>query len=381
MKSEIEKYELIEQFLTGKLPAEEHTGILKRIASDPLFAKEVKDHQQIISFVLDSSFDELKSELKKIYSVKIRKSKLRNRRLKLGLGFGLILISFLLYLFFSHKPIHPVTEIPVSQKSPVTSSSDAIEKTDNIDRKTGISSENTLKETDAKNEIDPLKNQVQLIPDIPDKPTLEEKKITNLFTNEKNDEVLPEKEVIIPRYTDDTSRIAKPYDCSTVSIFAVVNTIESCDNEPTGSIAIEESSISGGTPPYEISIDNKTNFHRVLSYNALPPKQYAVWIRDHHECMSWLGNYEIEMKKCGYNDLFAPGKGEKWDLPNQGLACHIRIYDQNGILVHEASYTYPGTYSWDGYSNSGTLLTMGVYTFILQIENKPTLKGNITIVR
>ena len=50
------------------------------------------------------------------------------------------------------------------------------------------------------------------------------------------------------------------YDCSEVSIIANVTAGESCEDKPTGSLIVEKSSISGGTPPYEISIDNRATY-------------------------------------------------------------------------------------------------------------------------
>jgi hypothetical protein len=49
--------------------------------------------------------------------------------------------------------------------------------------------------------------------------------------------------------------------------------------------------------------------------------------------------------------------------------------------VYEASFDFPGIYSWNGCKNSGELLPMGVYAFIPEIKDEDPMRGSITIIR
>ena len=78
---------------------------------------------------------------------------------------------------------------------------------------------------------------------------------------------------------------------------------------------------------------------------------------------------------------FAPDEGETWEIPNQGQKGRLKIFNQQRQLVYEQVIEFSGKYSWDGRSNSGYILSMGLYQFILDFENGEQVLGNVTIIR
>jgi hypothetical protein len=388
MELEIEKYERIEKFLSGSLPGEELKPFEELIASDPLFALEIEQHRRIFNFVYSSTYAEIKAQISAIHEKKIKKIRKRNLRIKLGAGIviGLAILCFVLYLTLNDNKQKENTKQPtpsIREKSPANNSISSITEPKIIKRNPVGNTSNIKNKVEIKNEEEPVEIIVH-------EKLLTQDKVNQLIqTNENN---------LIPRaigvdgeipgtgsdledksVNDQLSPVA--FDCSEISIFADVTAEKSCENEPTGLLFVKESSISGGTKPYKLSIDNQVSYHSTLYYNTLPPERYSVWISDSNDCRAWLGIFTIEPVRCGYKDIFAPEKGEKWEIPNKGLACKVWIYDQSGVLVFEANYDFPGLYLWDGYNTSGAILPMGAYSFILKCQDESVLKGVVTIVR
>ncbi len=192
----------------------------------------------------------------------------------------------------------------------------------------------------------------------------------------KNPEAIPVKESELQ--TDDRT---DSVDCSRVVISAEVEIEESCEQRPTGKISIVKSSIRGGNPPYGVSVDNGKNFYSSFVFGELPPGNYILWLKDKYNCLTNAGSYWISSIDCNYDFVFAPDKGELWKVPNNENTGNLKIYNQQGKLVFNNRIDYSGAYLWDGRSSVGSSLPMGVYQFILELDNKDLLIGNITIVR
>ena len=389
MKREIEKYEKIEQFLSGTLSQEEYKKVEELITSDTNYAQEVARHRQIFNFILNSTYAEIKEHVKAIHEKKNNYIRLRNRiRLGIGIVIGFIIIGVILYFFLSDKKNRDTSIYPVALPDSLNSSNSqslidqGIELKNSIKKESGISdpekkigtiavekeleTENRREEILTKHRLDGLLVTSDSI-----------KTYTPVITYEKHTtDAQP-----LNKDEDDIPVLPEVYDCSEVSISAIVVAEKSCEHESTGILRIEESSVSGGTPPYELSIDNQATYHTTLCLGFLPPNSYSIWIRDINDCCTWLGNFSIETINCHYEDKFAPEKGERWVIPNRENPCRLWIYNQSGSLAFEASFNFPGTYLWDGRKRNGELLPMGVYTFILEIEDETPLKGSVTIIR
>jgi gliding motility-associated-like protein len=389
MKSEVEKYEKIEQFLAGALSREEHRIIEELINADPNFAKEVEQHQAIINFIFDSSFAEVKEQIRTIHEDKIHSKNIRKRRLKLGLNIiiGLTLIGVLLYLILADKKekdlISPPIRLSESIVVPGYKPNDHTDiKEEHIDSRSPESSNQsqTIPTINSFPEIAAEINQDNSLTEFQvNQLQVEDKKSNPAFTVSVTDSVLLGRK--LSQRDEDDAPIPESYDCSQVNLFADIRTEKSCDNEPTGVLAIDDSSVIGGAAPYEFSIDDRASYQSESYFGNLSANQYKVWMRDKNECISFLGTFLIESIICSYNDIFAPEKGEKWEMPNREQPCRIQIYNQNGARVFEGSYDFPGRHTWDGNSINGKPLPMGTYTFLINFQDQRTFKGNVTIVR
>ena len=59
----------------------------------------------------------------------------------------------------------------------------------------------------------------------------------------------------------------------------------------------------------------------------------------------------------------------------------MKIYNRQGKMIFSDRIEIAGNYFWDGYSSANDPLPMGIYQFLLELDNNEKIIGNITIVR
>jgi len=376
MRPEIEKYELIEKFLSGTLTESENAEIEKRIQTDREFAEEVSDQRQIFSFIEKSAGVGIKDQIRSIHENTVyRKIRYRTIRNILIAAIGIAFTAILLYYLFTNDKKTKENIVPVHVQEIIAGNAEQ-----------QINFSNNQEVTEHKN-LSPKRKETNIPQsDLP----VTDSVSGDSKTMPEDVALVPEKYVplhsSVPEVTGAEKEIKNPeplihFDCSGIFIEAVVQTSSSCNNEPTGEIHIEESTISGGTMPYEISIDNSQTYNNLLRQKSLMPGSYSVWIRDGNECRTWLGNFSINSVDCIIEDVFAPSKGEKWKIPNREQPCSLRIFKLNGTIVYESYNDFPGTYYWDGSDMRGDLVSMGVYSFILTFTDQLPVQGTVTVVK
>ncbi|MBC7389082.1 MAG: gliding motility-associated C-terminal domain-containing protein [Opitutaceae bacterium] len=100
MKTEEEKYQLIDQFLNGELP--QNHEFLYQLANDESLKEEVNIQRLLKDAIVDYQLLNVKAELNSFHKEKVSGAK--NKRWIAGSLFGLISVGALLY-FFSTNPI------------------------------------------------------------------------------------------------------------------------------------------------------------------------------------------------------------------------------------------------------------------------------------
>lgn len=212
-----------------------------------------------------------------------------------------------------------------------------------------------------------------------------------------NQQSLPKKQLSSPKIllpiassvtdikTDLTQKVSPPVirddSCSFDSITAKVDTVASCSYSPTGIISIEKDHITGGKPPYCISIDGKKHFNQEFIFKNLPSAYYSIWIKDSRNCIFELGDFFVPVKSCAQTYIFAPEKGERWKIPNNGSQGYLRIFNLSGKIIYELQLESQETYYWNGISNEGQSLPMGVYPFKIDMTSGEKIVGNVTLVK
>ena len=390
MRSDIEKYERIEKYLNGQLSGKELNDFENQLRSDPELAAELDKHKNISHLVHEGTLLRIRETVKEIHNTKYPRSKFRssnNRFILITLVGAFIIIP----LFFI-KRIRMAIE---NQQLP----ENVIPKIDTTSKQ--VLNVDTIKEFTHKEETRNITKSEKSNDKRVDHPVAKDPEFSVSEKIHREKEINTEEAVTIHKVEtkkaepgkDDDRKKSLPIidtektngsdslDCSNIFISAEVEIKESCEQKPTGTIQIVRSTIHGGTPPYLVSIDNGENFYSYFVFNELHQGKYIVWLKDRYNCLTNSGTYWISSHDCSYEYVFAPEKGERWKVPNNGITGHLKIYNRQGKMIFSDRIEIAGNYFWDGYSSANDPLPMGIYQFLLELDNNEKIIGNITIVR
>jgi len=390
MRKDIEKYERIEKYLNGQLSGKELNDFERQLKSDPELASELEKHKNISHLIHEGTLLRIRETVKEIHNTSYPRSLFRRGNSK----FILITLvgTFIIVPFFFIKKIRIALE---NQQLP----ENVIPKIDTITRQ--VLNVDTFKEITHEEKIRDVIKSEKSYKKSTDHPVAKDSEITASEKILKEKEISMDVAVKIPDAetrkaepaTDDIKKKSEPandtentngsdnVDCSTVLISAEVEIKESCEQKPTGTIQIIESTIQGGTPPYLVSIDDGDNFYPYLVFNELSRGNYMLWLKDRNNCLTKSGSYWVSSYDCSYEYVFAPEKGERWKAPNNGITGQLKIYNRQGNMVFSERIETAGNYFWEGSSSSNDPLPMGIYQFLLELDNNEKIIGNITIVR
>jgi hypothetical protein len=377
----IDLYELIERYLLNKTSPEETAEIERRIKTDPSFASEVELSRNMQQLITDHSLLNIKQDLKRIRTRKISKIKSRNkfyRNLLIGSsGVIIITISSLLLLNKKDIAVRPVPETPevsgtLNDTSMYLSEREDLNKTARVDenKTTGI------------------------IPDVNNAgDTTDVRKLSGSYTvtdSAVEREIEPVEKVEAVE-NKSLAKVQKPYTASTditsqekqalpCDLTAEYLTEPSCNNSATGLIKFIESSVSGGTAPYQFAINDL--FSDSLVYRNLPPGLYNIAIKDAFDCIKEWKNIEIEKINCFGEFKFAPLYGEFWEIPvEKGHPGVLTITNKDGIVVYQLKFDGLSEVTWNGMSINNQMQPMGAYPFVIKYQNGNVLSGTVTIVK
>ena len=388
MRQEIDKYELIEKYLNGQLSSDEVLAFEKQMSEDNSLSDETARQQELKSFIDDASMLSLKENLQKIHQKHNTKpNPLNGKKWLWGIPIIIILGTAILLLKpeqnnakseqdNNNKKENPNNEHIEEGQVKISIANHSIEKEiiqPKEERSIHPQMQNqpipleTMGSDSAQQQEDEIKLPAALLAS--DIESIEpEDKMDNTVLEEL---VKPNPDHIKP----------EPFDCNNIIIEASVKTEKSCEDKPTGKLFIVPNSIEGGSPPYSVSIKDKAEYNKQLSFNNLYANYYSVYIKDKNNCISHLGNYYIEEVNCNYEAVFAPEKGEIWEIPEQEFPAQLKIFSKTGQIVYMASLEPGIKHEWSGRTKDGSELPMGAYPFIIEPENQKPFWGTITLIR
>lgn len=145
-----------------------------------------------------------------------------------------------------------------------------------------------------------------------------------------------------------------------------------CNNDGSGTMTIN---VSGGTAPYEYSIDNGLTFQTEATFSGLNSGSYAIVVRDVNGCSA-----------SGSETITEPEKLRRWK-PEESTNISTCYGDNIGsIFIHVAGGTQPYQFSingTDGPFQSDSLFTLlpaGNYSVYVQDANGCEVIGNSIII-
>lgn len=134
-------------------------------------------------------------------------------------------------------------------------------------------------------------------------------------------------------------------------------------NEPA-TVAIEENSLSGGTPPYNFSLVRKQTGDQItFTQNAVQTREgnYDLIVEDNEGCSLYLHNFIVVPPSLHCDPVFSPngdGINDSYFIATPG---HARVYNKAGKLVKEL---YTPAF-WDGTDQDGQFVKAGYYAIVV----------------
>ncbi|MDJ1470819.1 hypothetical protein QNI19_37590 [Cytophagaceae bacterium DM2B3-1] len=392
MNTENERIDWIEAYLSDSLSPEQKAAFTQQLQTDPTLAEEVELHRMANDVIIDHALLDLKAKMITQYRPQYQQTNyLGGKRGSIWLITGIVVLSALVasIVYFksqstsgsketSTQPIHQ-TEKPASQPMvtvPNKSTSKPKELQDNTEKKpvpnpnVSISKKGATKAKDSAL----VSTSVSVIPAPVKEPT---KTGENSVTKEAVSHT-PAK--IVSEGSKETE-----VNCAGIQFTVAVQTEESCSDGSTGKIICDLTSIKGGTPPYQLSINKGASFRKTRQFDYLSPGMYYLTIKDASGCQYTLKDgIEIQAKDCATPEeyAFSPDLGQVWTFPfGNDTKGTLHIFNREGVLVYRAEIHngFPG--EWNGQGNQGIPVPMGQYRFLFDEGKGKQTQGSVSVLR
>ncbi|MCU0431204.1 MAG: hypothetical protein MUF42_14670 [Cytophagaceae bacterium] len=154
-----------------------------------------------------------------------------------------------------------------------------------------------------------------------------------------------------------------------------------CEGENEGTIQVV--SVHQGSAPYSFSL-NKRSFQASRIFNFLPADEYTLWVKDVNGCLN-SKTISVDSKVCNSptsHFVFSYQKGEDFKIPeiNQDDAT-FQLFNRAGKVMYTGTLTSSLPAYWNGLSEEGQRLPLGLYPFkIVNGNHQVLMEGTITIV-
>jgi hypothetical protein len=366
------EFELIENYLKGKLQGQELVEFENKLASNSAFSSKVEEHKAMQELLHTQGLIQTREKLQALRKERLSKDN------KKGNGHNgwiksviFILLSLVVltsvYLFFNQsKSSNDSNTFFTSSPEGNPLSDSTISALDN--------KENTSA-TIISNSIDSIKTDKTLsVTDITDKDSVWQNMTTTSSTDTHSVKPTDKKniasqKVIPPEIVKDA--------CDEVHIKAKIQTDASCEDKTTGKLVLSQ--LTGGKAPYIFSLDNVES-GRSGFFDQLPAGKHEVQITDANGCTTLL-QAEIQSKPCQLN-IFAPDYGETWKFPiSTNGNCKVSIYDSSGKMVYEVTTNNGQPSEWNGVGNNEAYIKAGAYLYQISCDDGKINQGSVTVTR
>ncbi len=369
-----DKYDLIEKHFSGQLSPSEKQQFEGLLQNDASFAAEVEKEAQANELIHQLGLMETSSVLDDIH----QGQKVKTINKFIAAGTVTVAVGVLGYFSLANNNEQPVS-IQEKQTEEVVIDNPEQTKTEVV-----VQKEND-KSTDENQE---------------EQPTIIVEKQTIVESTEKESEVISNTEKVNEPNVEtveveeqksiteaDSEPVSEPIDeeigCSplTVKNYKIE---ASCVDEDNGKLVFSESSIQGGTSPYNTKIYSVED-EDVVENGGLAPGNYFLEISDANGCMDTLNGIAISEKWCvkRIDDSFSPIYGETWKYPlvQDVTEYTLVLHNVNQSIVIEKRINTDEMTEWDGRLDNGTMANEGIYFIEIKGTQSIYFTGTLTVVK
>lgn len=384
MNFDKQTYELINDFLDGKLPPEEKLAFENRLSQDMELQEELETYKLTNLLVKVAASNELRKEIQsgiKEYDQTIKSRWLRNGLIML---FAISLISASGIYWYTKKPDHgPDIEIAsqaLSNPDEKDYSPDIPQPKDPISIEPekdaepvvppNITDTGSAANTSSTDTVQEIKRKDQAV-SILDSASPEQNSKKDTTENSVAEKDPIQKKSAVPE--------PKSPDCSQFSIVGLPHVSAACAGKNDGRVDFSSMTSSDGSSDLRVSSTNGNKVEK-NSMERLYSGYYTFKITNLDGCSIEQEVYVPE-KKCFPKDfIINPTAGESWVPPVEGSEIYsLSIVDTQGKTVY--SNDRVRNFSWNGTDQYGSELPAGLYVYLIKLGDQGVKSGQITIIR
>jgi hypothetical protein len=368
-------YQLINDYLNESLNEREKIAVEKRLKEDVNFRDYFEVQQKANRIIILNEENRIKNRLATIH----KRTVLRDKAIKFSLIAVVIGLAIIAIVFLNEG--NKVEKLLVDKRVELESSqikedkfSPLLIEEDNIKKPNVI----LVKETKERlSKIEESSSVIKVDLDSTKKveKSLNIKEVDSLvdyINRADNPEVSLEKEI---RFLNEDK--TSVHDCSIYEAEIVLETFSTCSSQSKGVLNIKANKES-----YSYSMNGGFSIQKEHSFSKLKPGNYSLIVFDEFMCKSEPIAFKIESVMCDF--IIQPNRSIYWEINMLGFNddnVKLEIYNaKSGQKVFENNLSLLEENSWNGTAQSGELLPMGSYVYIMSSLNK-NRTGNITIVQ
>jgi hypothetical protein len=385
LKTEYNKYHLIDRYLRKELSAEELRDFETLLLTDTEFAEEVSFQQEVNELISADAYHDLRQEIfrdiKEIRHKNIPDNS--NRNILIAAILLLAALTGLIYYFSSGK-----------KDESTLNRTESVIKENQFWKEKNKADNTVLSYSEPSSAIKKLSGKTPQNTDIPvehnDSNTIEQQlvTITNAEKSKADTGSPDEKQKNTAVYTDTNTSIqlkGKPElpasPCTGIKPEASWYKENACAGKNDGKFIPDKKSLKGGKPPYATELTLKSQKIDPDKFDQLQAGHYYFKITDANGC-SAVWNILINEKNCRTAAVsISPDHGDKWEYQgNEGNSYYLCIFNQSGQQVFRSSLLNGHT-EWAGTDNSGNRVNTGLFIYIVEYTDGKKESGQITVIQ
>lgn len=357
MRSELDRLEIIQQYLDGELKGDVKDDFEEELKSNDTLREELAQQKILNEAVLIQGLIDLEQEVKD-YNYPKLKSRLGKKWLYYS-GLGAIFLSIFFFLDLNEEKEKGAMRLEQSVSRDYKSDFGQIEEVESLHEEVQHNVNNEPVDLESYDFVKP--RQVEVIPVIEDQETQRQQLVVEAIQSKTDRQEISDEVVDL---------------CMGVEIKSDFVSGRTCLGLDEGSLVI--GSIEGGKSPYTVLIDQREPTSQ-RSFSDLNGGSHRYLIRDKNGCLSNVVVFDVETYSCAGSseDSFAPDEGQEFVFPiHEDFNGRVEIRDKEERLVFESEIIYGSPNTWDGQVESG------VYFYRIMSENENLVEqGSVSVIR
>lgn len=169
--------------------------------------------------------------------------------------------------------------------------------------------------------------------------------------------------------------------CSDIQIQGTIQTSRACYDELDGSISVTNP--SGGQAPYKYALHDGQLKRKNHLFEKLAEGYYNVFVYDNNGCSRKWEDVFVEGQDCskGKEHIFSLSRDSEWRYPiSDDTSCEITIRNKVGQIIHTEFVESGFPNAWDGRNKQLNYVEPGNYPVTIQFPDDRVIVTAVTVL-